>query len=50
MITRALDRKLSRDVWHYKGQLAAIIAVVTCGIALFVTLRSMNGFLRNSCR
>jgi len=30
------------------GQLAAIIAVVTCGIALFVTMRSMNGFLRDS--
>jgi putative ABC transport system permease protein len=45
---RALDRKLWRDVWHYRGQLAAIVAVVSCGIALFVTLRSMNGFLRGS--
>lgn len=43
-----LHRKLWRDAWHYRGQLAAIIAVVTCGIALFVTLRSMNGFLRDS--
>jgi putative ABC transport system permease protein len=43
-----LHRKLWRDAWHYRGQLAAIIAVVTCGIALFVTMRSMNGFLRNS--
>jgi putative ABC transport system permease protein len=39
---------LWRDAWHYRGQLAAIIAVVTCGIALFVTMRSMNGFLRDS--
>ncbi|MEW5917608.1 MAG: ABC transporter permease, partial [Gemmatimonadota bacterium] len=45
---RALDRKLTRDIWHYRSQLAAIVAVVACGIALFVTLRSMNGFLRGS--
>ena len=45
---RALDRKLWRDAWHYRSQLAAIVAVVTCGIALFVTLRSMNGYLRGS--
>lgn len=45
---RALNRKLLRDLWHYRGQLGAIIAVVTCGIALFVTLRSMHGYLRGS--
>lgn len=45
---RALDRKLLRDAWHYRGQFAAIIAVVACGVALFVSLRSMNGFLRGS--
>src|SRR5512139_3007774 len=45
---RALDRKLLRDAWHYRSQLAAILAVVTCGIALFVALRSMNGHLRIS--
>jgi len=43
-----LHRKLWRDAWHYRGQLTAIIAVVTCGIALFVTMRSMHGFLRDS--
>ncbi|HET9951132.1 MAG TPA: FtsX-like permease family protein [Candidatus Eisenbacteria bacterium] len=43
-----LHRKLWRDVWHYRGQLAAIVAVVTCGIALFVAMRSMNGYLRDS--
>ena len=45
---RALDRKLWRDAWHYRSQLGAIVAVVACGIALFVTLRSMNGHLRRS--
>ena len=45
---RALERKLLRDAWHYRGQLAAILAVVVCGVALFVTLRSMHGFLRDS--
>lgn len=43
-----LHRKLWRDAWHYRGQLAAIVAVVTCGIALFVSMRSMHGFLRDS--
>lgn len=45
---RALDRKLWRDAWHYRGQMAAIAAVVACGLALFVSLRSMNGYLRAS--
>lgn len=45
---RALDRKLLRDAWHYRGQLGAIVAVVACGIALFVTLRSMHGYLGGS--
>ncbi|HEY7568825.1 MAG TPA: ABC transporter permease [Gemmatimonadaceae bacterium] len=45
---RAIDRKLLRDAWHYRSQLGVIATVVTCGIALFVTLRSMNGYLRGS--
>lgn len=45
---RALNRKLWRDAWHYRGQMTAIAAVVACGIALFVSLRSMNGYLRTS--
>lgn len=44
----ALTTKLWRDAWHYRGQLAAIAAVVACGIALFVATRSMNGYLRDS--
>ncbi len=45
---RALNRKLWRDAWHYRGQMTAIAAVVACGIAVFVSLRSMNGYLRTS--
>jgi len=45
---RALEKKLWRDAWHYRGQFAAIIAVVFSGMALFVSLRSMHGYLRHS--
>jgi putative ABC transport system permease protein len=45
---RALNRKLLRDAWHYRGQLVAIALVVASGIALFVSLRSMHGHLRDS--
>lgn len=48
VIVRPLQRKLVRDLWHYRGPLAAIVAVTTCGIALFISLRSMNGYLRLS--
>lgn len=37
---RALDRKLFRDMLHLKGQLLAISAVMACGIATFVMMRS----------
>ncbi|MCC6929620.1 MAG: ABC transporter permease [Gemmatimonadaceae bacterium] len=45
---RTLKRKLLRDAWHYRGQMGAIAAVVACGIATFVALRSMHGHLRHS--
>ena len=45
---RALQRKLWRDAWHYRGQLTAIVAVVLSGMALFVALRSLHGYLRRS--
>jgi putative ABC transport system permease protein len=45
---RALNRKLRRDLWHFRTQLGAIAAVMSCGVALFVSLRSMNGYLRQS--
>ena len=32
----ALDRKLLRDLWHMRGQVLAIAAVMAAGVALFV--------------
>jgi putative ABC transport system permease protein len=40
-----LDRKLLRDLAHLWGQMAAVALVVTCGIGMFVTLRSMHRYL-----
>jgi len=37
---KAINRKLLRDLWHLRGQLVAVAAVVMCGIAAFVTMRS----------
>jgi putative ABC transport system permease protein len=37
---QALDRKLRRDLWRLRGQLAAVALVVACGIAAYVTMRS----------
>lgn len=42
---RPLDRKLLRDVWHLRGPFFAVVLVVASGIALFVALRSMKGYL-----
>jgi len=42
----ALDRKLLRDLWHIRGQVLAIAAVVAAGIAMYVmsagTLNSLE--------
>lgn len=35
----ALDRKLLRDLWHMRGQLAAVAVVAACGAATYVTMR-----------
>lgn len=43
-----LQRKLARDIWHYRGQLISVLLVMAAGIALFVSLRSMNGYLSAS--
>jgi putative ABC transport system permease protein len=43
-----LDRKLRRDLWHTRGQILAIGLMMMSGVALFVALRSMNGYLRSS--
>jgi len=37
---RALDRKLVRDLWHLRAQVAAIGVVVACGVATVVTTRT----------
>jgi putative ABC transport system permease protein len=37
---RALDRKLWRDLWHLRGQMLAIAAVVACGVGIFICNRS----------
>jgi putative ABC transport system permease protein len=37
---KALDRKLLRDLWHLRGQMAAIGVVVACGVAIVVTTRT----------
>ena len=42
----ALRRKLYRDAWRHRGPLSAIAVVMTCGVALFIALRSMHGYLR----
>ncbi len=36
----ALNRKLMRDLWRMKGQIAAIIVVILCGIATFIMFMS----------
>jgi putative ABC transport system permease protein len=36
----ALHRKLLRDLWHLRGQVAAIALVVICGVATVVTTRT----------
>ena len=41
-----LRRKLARDLWHYRGPIGSVALVMAAGIALFVALRSMHGYLR----
>lgn len=38
---RAIDRKVLRDLWHLRGPGVAIALVTACGVASFVTMRSM---------
>ncbi len=37
---KALDRKLLRDVWRRKGQMAAIALVIASGVAMYVLMLS----------
>ena len=50
MVTRLrpLTRKVWRDLWHLRSQMLAVAVVMACGIAMFVTLRSMNQWLRGT--
>jgi putative ABC transport system permease protein len=45
---RLLDRKVLRDAVHLKGQFLAVAVLVGCGVAVYIMLRSMNGYLRDS--
>ncbi|MDE3173390.1 MAG: ABC transporter permease [Gemmatimonadota bacterium] len=45
---RMLTRKLVRDVVGQAGPLAAVAMVAASGIALYISLRSMRGFLARS--
>lgn len=45
---RALNRKLLRDLWHMRGQAAAIGLIVASGLASFVTARSAYDSLWSS--
>lgn len=48
MVLRALHRKLLRDLWALKGQVATIALVVGCGIASYVALRSASDALQRA--
>jgi putative ABC transport system permease protein len=43
-----LRRKLRRDLWSMRGPLAAIVAVMSCGVATFVMSLSMIHSLRST--
>jgi putative ABC transport system permease protein len=45
---RALDRKLLRDLWQIKGQALAIVAVMACGVAMFVMMLTVLESLEQS--
>lgn len=43
-----LHRKVIRDLTRLAGPMLAVVVVMACGVALFVTLRSMHGYLRTA--
>lgn len=45
---RPLDRKVLRDLWQMKSQMAAVVGVVAVGVASFVSLWSMYEYLKTS--
>ena len=46
MAIKALDRKLLRDLLRMRGQVIAIVVIVTCGMANLVTMMSTHGSLQ----
>ncbi|HWP41957.1 MAG TPA: hypothetical protein VNO14_01890 [Blastocatellia bacterium] len=38
---KTLDRKLTRDLLHMRAQVFAIVLVVACGVASFISLRNI---------
>jgi putative ABC transport system permease protein len=46
--TMMLQRKLWRDFFHLRGQVIAVALVVACGVASFITMRSMYRSLLTS--
>ena len=45
---RALDRKLARDLWRLRSQIASIAAVVACGVASVIAMRSTLDSIRRA--
>lgn len=43
---KTLDLKVLRDLVHLRGPLTAVTVLVACGVAMFIALRGMYGFLR----
>jgi putative ABC transport system permease protein len=43
-----LHQKVRRDLRRLAGPMAAVVVVMACGVALFVMLRSMHGYLRSA--
>ena len=44
----ALHRKLQRDVWRWRSQILAIVAIIGCGIGIFVAFSSVSSSLEAS--
>ncbi|HJQ67084.1 MAG TPA: ABC transporter permease, partial [Gemmatimonadales bacterium] len=47
-MVNVLDRKVQRDLWHLRGQMAAVALIVACGVASIVTIRTAYDSLRGS--
>jgi putative ABC transport system permease protein len=47
-VVSALNSKLLRDLWHLRGQVLAITLVVMCGVASFVSMRSVYDSLKQA--